>query len=315
MQGHAAHTVGAEGVEGLSMSGIEILNDAGEYYVGMHRWRHLERRQARLQMLGPDLLTNGNWVAATKTLTAAAGTPFVDTVAGDIFGATGGTGVTAGRYQIASVTSSAVVVLVSATLSAVDLANSDIAGTIEHLSVALPSDFGSIQALDMSNSLVRAMRPTTKAHLLELRSHGISLASWTFHYALSFRAATGSVGGAPVPILEIYPAPNADDPEGFTLYYRAKWRRASTDSDFVDVPEYAEPLFKQIVRAFTRGYEEEDVATMSQRLHEIENSPLYINAMRMDGHIMPDFGPIQNGAAETSLFEPSFLLPSQVAPP
>lgn len=315
MEGHAAHTVGAQGVEGLSVSGIEILNDAGEYYVSMHRWRHLERRQTRLAMLGPDFLTNGNWVAATKTLTATAGTPFVDTVAGDIIEITGGIGVTAGKYQIVTVTSSTVVVLFAATLSAVNLANADIAGSILHMSVALPLDFGQIQAIDTSGSMVRGMYPTTKMRLLELRSHGIWLYSWSFHYVLSWRAATGTSSGPPVPILEIYPAPQADDPEGFTLFYRAKWRRISTDTDFLDVPEYAEPLFKQIVRAFTRGYEEEDIATMNQRLAEIEQGPMYTNAMRADGHTMPDWGPIQSGAAETSMFEPSYLLPTEVSPP
>ena len=46
-----------------------------------------------------------------------------------------------------------------------------------------------------------------------------------------------------------------------------------------------EPLYLQMVRAFTRGYEEEDVATTNARISEVANGPLFMTAVQRDALI------------------------------
>jgi hypothetical protein len=191
------------------------------------------------------------------------------------------------------------VVLEAATLSASDLSNADIAGTVQHLSVALPSDFGELQAITVAESILQTVHVITKDALLLMRSRDIHASQIDFWVALSYRAATAGTG-APVPILELYPAPSADNAEGLEIAYRAGWRRISTDSDLIDVPQFAEPLLKAVVRAFALGYEEDDRMPMHHQLAMLEQSALYLNTRRFDASIGPAMGPIRNGAAQTA---------------
>ena len=296
---HIEHTLAGS----PSVSPNEILNDAGEYFASMNRWRFLERRSARLSLRGQDACTDGDWTEATLTLTSSGSlTPWsgYDFVAGDLFEPTGGTSVVTDKVEIASKTDANTIVLKSTlTTTGGNLANADIAGKIEGFSVALPSDFGELQAYDATDSLVNSLNLTDKQHLLELRTNQVVVTAWNFWGTVSYAPAAGSVGGAPVPILEIWPAPASDDTEGLTIFYRAKWRRISSGGDFLDIPEYTEPLFKQVLRAFARGYEEEDTGAMDARLSAIEQGRLFHRARQHDVHVNVDAGPIRNGAVQS----------------
>ena len=48
------------------------------------------------------------------------------------------------------------------------------------------------------------------------------------------------------------------------------------------MPLWCEPLYLQCLRAFARGYEEEDVATTNARLSEVMNGPLFVTAVQRD---------------------------------
>ena len=52
-----------------------------------------------------------------------------------------------------------------------------------------------------------------------------------------------------------------------------------------------------MLRAFARGYEEEDQATLNARLMEVANGPLFAAAVLRDGETQPDYGPVRGGAA------------------
>ena len=73
------------------------------------------------------------------------------------------------------------------------------------------------------------------------------------------------------------------------------WTDLTSDSELLRVPAYVETLFLQVLRAFARGYEEEDQGSLTARLLEIGSGPLFSTAVVRDGEIQPDYGPLKGG--------------------
>ena len=72
---------------------------------------------------------------------------------------------------------------------------------------------------------------------------------------------------------------------------------------------------RMIVRAFARGYEEDDVASMHARLMEIQQSPMFMNARRRDGDMQPTLGQMSGGAvAQYEKQERQYLKSSVLGP-
>lgn len=108
----------------------------------------------------------------------------------------------------------------------------------------------------------------------------------------------GEDGGYPRPRLDIWPDPGADDDGAITAYYRAGFETLDEDGHFVSIPIWLQALYLQLVRAFTRGYEREDMASLSARCMEVMMGPLATAAKRRDGMAQPEYGELRNGAAE-----------------
>lgn len=105
-------------------------------------------------------------------------------------------------------------------------------------------------------------------------------------------AGTAEPGGLN---LQVYPTPQANETGVLALYYRAKWLDASSDSDFVDVrPEYR-MLYKQILRAYAQGLEEEGA---NEKIAAIEMGPIALAAKKHDGRQQPYAGRMRGGAIE-----------------
>ena len=112
-----------------------------------------------------------------------------------------------------------------------------------------------------------------------------------FYFAIAYDSAAGTV--TPVPRMEMFPTPNSGrtstkhthtDCVG-NMTYRRSWTPITlTTSPFI-CPQFMEPLYLQMVRAFTRGYEEEDVATTNARISEVANGPLFMTAVQRDSLI------------------------------
>ena len=97
--------------------------------------------------------------------------------------------------------------------------------------------------------------------------------------------------------LELYPTPSTTTTEALTLYYRAGWSRVYDDRKPLQMPAYIEPLYIELLRAFARGYEEEDQGSLSTRLNEIMKGAIFAISVDRDSSVQPDYGPIRNGAA------------------
>lgn len=163
----------------------------------------------------------------------------------------------------------------------------------------LPTDLQTIMAVELTSSLISMMHLTSFDELLRLRTSSISptLGYWG---AVTYPSQTSPAAPPGGPRLELYPTPAENETGAVTIFYRAGWTSVKAGSDHarINIPDFMEPLFKQVLRAFGRGYEMEDEASMDRRLAEIQVGPLYRAAVRRDGNIQLNYGEMQGGAVQ-----------------
>lgn len=168
-----------------------------------------------------------------------------------------------------------------------------------------PSDFRSPIAMEATNGYTSGFRFTSYKHLLELQSRPIQNSeSYYWGVVVSVQSATT---GAPASRLDIYPTPSGtEDGTGneFRLFYNSTWKVIDDDSDFLNIPIWAEALYIQFLRAFARGYEEEDEATLSMRLGELQAGRLWDAAVNRDMDAQFDHGVLTNGGMQFANRDP-----------
>lgn len=314
---HLRASLGGSPRVNLGSSETDILNQAGEYLVSMHTWKWLEDRSARLDLRGKITVTQATYTQSTKVLTAASGTPFsaYTRVAGDRITIVSGTGVNEGqRFTVAS-TNGTTTITLEEDLGTAANGQTDISFVLNLDSVALPSDFSELVGYETTEGLTSDLSLVTHARLIELRTGQIDTFTARYFGAISWAQDNTADGGAPTPLLEIWPIPESNDFGAFEILYRAGWRQITDESDTVNLPDWLAPLWFQLIGAFVRGYEEEDQASLSARLEEIVSGPLWAAAVRRDGRVQPDFGPIEGGAVQRLTFPINPFLSSEVLGP
>jgi hypothetical protein len=159
--------------------------------------------------------------------------------------------------------------------------------------VDAPSDFRDAISMYPTNSLTNHVQWTTLEEINRLRTtvHGTYSGYWA---ATNYRSVSGA---APVPIIELWPAPSVNSTDYFTLMYHAGWTRVASDNDMVEIPNWLDVLFKDLVRRVAKAWDEEDNADLPQRIQGLKESSLWLEAMRRDGLQQPYLGKTQGGAA------------------
>lgn len=317
---HIRHTLGGELSSDLSP--VTILNEAGEWLVTAHQWRWLERPSVTLNTRATLSISGATWNSTTLTLTKTsefANYTFVD---GDRLKITGGTSVNQGWYNIASKTNSNDIVLESTIGSG---ATSDIAFTVYPSSLILPADFKELVDIQPTQGLVNAVNTTTTAYINQLRTNEVAIGNMVYWVAVTWGANATTAGGRPTPRLEVYPTPTTNATDEFTLFYRAGWPSVSADDVFIEIPDYLNMIYVQIVRAIARGYEEEDQppgrygrstpGTVLERLQAIRQSSSFIDAMRRDSQMQASRGAMQGGAVSMQRKNSTLFLKTQVQGP
>lgn len=115
---------------------------------------------------------------------------------------------------------------------------------------------------------------------------------------LASSASSGAVvDDALVARLEIWPTPS--DAGSFKIAYRAAWSAVASSGDVIVIPNFMEPLFIEVLRAFARGAvrEDDDMGTLSDRLQKIVGGAVWAAATRRDATAQPHYGPLAGGAA------------------
>lgn len=112
-------------------------------------------------------------------------------------------------------------------------------------------------------------------------------------------------------VLELDRSPSTTSTTGLQLIYRGSWVDVVNDEDELPIPDYCEPLYIQIARAFARGWEEEDGGALDQRLALIKSGPVFRDAASVDGMTQATFGNMGRGSAlkmaRASRIAPEFL--------
>lgn len=285
------------------LSVIDVVNQTGRHMVGMHSWMFLKRPSVRLSTRAPITLTDATWDESELTLTKTGAFADYTFLAGDQLRVTAGTGATLGYYPLASRVSDDAITLESS----IGADAADIDGTMTLSACALPSDFGGILSLKAGDGFQEDVTLTTLDAIDELRSDSVPTSGSYFMAALSFGQLAAS--GVPVPRLEFWPDITTADTEKFRLSYRAGWKAITSDGQTLAIPAHTEALFIALLRAFARGYEEEDQATLSRRLADVEAGPVFMAARKYDGAQQRNYGPMRGGWLETRRYDPFNLKP------
>lgn len=181
----------------------------------------------------------------------------------------------------------------------------------------LPPDFAEIIKIAFTSGLTARFFLTTTGTLADYRTAQMNFGIAVTYGAITFQAAAAT-GGAPTPVLELYPTPQTTNPTALTIFYRAGWTTPdpSQDEAALNIPTYCEPSFIQTLRAFARGYQNEDGGSIDRRLTEIMAGPTWDAAITQDGIVQPDFGKMRGGAVSIGIPPPTtFASPYSISSP
>ncbi len=272
---------------------LVILNDAGEWFWGSRAW-NFAIRMAMIDVRAQISFASLGWTAATKTITGGSFAAY-DFLAGDQLEITAGG--TRGYYEVLSKTSSTLVL--DKPISSVDLV-ATVGGTLHLWGCALPADIESIipGTPTMAPGFAQSFDLVDLAEVQEWRALFTGGSTAAYIGAMSW--GKQNAGGARVPRLEIAPEIIAGQKSAFTLSYRSRWVRVSDATREIDLFSWCIPAFKEALRCFARGYHEEDVATVSDRLAKLVAGPVYEQAIDQDAMLPDTWGLIKGGAVKTS---------------
>jgi hypothetical protein len=177
----------------------------------------------------------------------------------------------------------------------------------DQVHAALPADFRSLEAKPTWGTTTATLELIDKKAYINLHNDGGAVAPPSDHYYCAVFPTSPTAGGEVTYQLQFWPIPElaSGDAGVIGILYLAGWAvitddDASTSGEkkVATMPFFLEGLFEEILRAYARGVEEEDTATLNQRLAEIERGPLFARAKARDGATDgPNGLPIRNGAA------------------
>lgn len=162
--------------------------------------------------------------------------------------------------------------------------------------VALPTGFGQLIAAAAINSVGCPFEMTTFDAIANMRANVVTVTGklWA---AIVHPAQANQTSAPPVPRLELYPTPSDSITDAITIFYRAGWTELTDDTHLANIPLYTEALLVQLVRAFARGYEEDQLDDLVDR---VVGGQIAQRAIEYDGAVQPDYGPIEGGAVQTA---------------
>lgn len=86
-------------------------------------------------------------------------------------------------------------------------------------------------------------------------------------------------------------------PRGYRITYEVGWQSIDGHcavSEVLPLPDYVEPLFGELLEAYTQGLEEPIGGSPSRRCAEVVVGPIALAAFQADTRAVPDIGPMQN---------------------
>jgi len=296
------HMQHATGAPNPYFAPVDLVNQAGEWLLGCHEWKFLERPPGRLNLRGQIAITAATWTESTKTLAVTQPpTALANYVRlpGDSFRVTGGTGAKSGYYNVAASTTTSLTLETS--IGAAADTQTDIIGTMALPSIILPSGIQEVIAIQADGLTNKQVQMTDFQSLVNFKASGLTGSSWGYWAAVDWGDYYSPGGGAPTPRLEIYPDPGQDSIAVLTMFYRASWKALNDDADRSNTPTWFDPLLIQAVRAYGLGIEK---SNMEQQQGLLRTSVLFLDTCRRDGSIQRKYGKVRGSAVRRTPWPP-----------
>ncbi len=170
--------------------------------------------------------------------------------------------------------------------------------------ISMPSDFRSIEGIESPINLGgTGVEMETMQIVLDYRRG--ALAPPIRHHVGALVSVHPATGGDVTWRLEVWPkvdfasGGSSGHPDRLLdVIYLRSWKTLDDDNNVALLDKDCVALYKEILRAFARGAEEEDEAPLDARLALISNGTLFANAKKIDGERMGMGGKIQNSAID-----------------
>jgi len=171
-----------------------------------------------------------------------------------------------------------------------------IAGSDE---VLLPADFHKIEAQKATESIIGAVSLVGDVELLKLRESTVSGSGFTYKGAVFAKDNPGVNGGIKSWVLKLDRTVSTTMNDAFSIVYRSGWQEITSDADEVDIFEFMDELYLQVLRAYVADYQQENVnakgfRTLDERLAQIKAGVVFAAAAR-DDQPQAQFGEIEGG--------------------
>lgn len=164
--------------------------------------------------------------------------------------------------------------------------------------VALPVDFGQLLSVATRPGVPRLRMSNARTWNEYQAEVGSGSAGGYLGYVLHPTQTSRTLAPG-TPQLWLDQEPTAAVVDAFQITYRAKWVDFTDgEEEKANIPDWCEALYLALVAAFAMGLEQPHNGSLSQRLIDVEDGPLFLRARQYDATIQPDYGPITNGAAE-----------------
>ena len=159
--------------------------------------------------------------------------------------------------------------------------------------ITLPADFTEILSIERGRKF--GVRLTTMQVIIDLRSNvGAATSPQLFRGAIVWNNVAGA---QPIPRVEIYPTPTANESDAITIHYRKDWQRISTDETILSIPDHLIPLYKRILVLFAENYHIQiEGRSIESDTELLRRSQMFKGAINVDAGTQSNLGPIQEGA-------------------
>jgi len=296
--GRALEVVRHAGYGTTGLPARDYVNEAGWRLLSMRTWAWAQIPPVQLSVRVPQSFTGATWTASTKVLAGTSIAQGYTHYPGDTLTITdGGSGADLRDVVIEEKLNDNGVRLKE---SISDSNETGIGVTINaNRAVPLPSDYGGhIRAVSPTQGRTTSFRFVTQQELLQLRAVQTVPVVGSYSGAV-FAAENLKVGGgAQQHRIELWPYPTTGAPNFLTVSYSVGWRPREKDSDILSIPVWIEPLYTEILREVTKGYESEESGSVGERMAQIRTGATFFDAKAHDALAQPGFGYTGRGGAE-----------------
>jgi hypothetical protein len=170
--------------------------------------------------------------------------------------------------------------------------------------IALPTDFGKVNHIEVPSSVDSRVELVTVDTILYYRANDALTDPYNYYVAIAYPTQTAQTGSLGVPRLEVWPTPSANETAAMKLNYEAGWVAMSAMTHVPNIPRNAETLYLQIVLAVARSLHNPSIS-LSRLLEEIVAGPIYKQLSRSYGNVQRSLGSMDGGIVD---YSPSGIL-------